>query len=42
MSNEPLQGTFHDAITGETVVRDLTPDEIKAIEQAHDEAPASD
>ena len=29
MSNiEPLLGTFHDAITGETVTRELTADEI--------------
>jgi hypothetical protein len=29
MSNtEPLLGTFHDAITGVTVTRELTPDEI--------------
>ncbi len=25
---EPLLGTFHDAITGETVVRELTAEEI--------------
>lgn len=25
---EPLLGTFHDAITGETITRELTPDEI--------------
>ena len=25
---EPLIGTFHDALTGETVVRELTADEI--------------
>ena len=41
MSNtEPIQGTFHDAITGETIVRDLTADEIAAIEQATDETPS--
>ena len=29
MSNtKPLQGTFHDAITGETITRELTPEEI--------------
>ena len=29
MSNtEPLTGAFHDALTGETVIRELTPEEI--------------
>ncbi len=28
---EPLLGTFHDAITGETVTRELTADEIAAL-----------
>ena len=31
---EPLTGTFHDAQTGETLVRELTADEIKAVEQS--------
>jgi hypothetical protein len=32
MSNtEPLLGTFHDAITGETVTRELTPEEIELL-----------
>jgi hypothetical protein len=32
MSNtEPLLGTFYDAITGETVTRELTADEIAAL-----------
>ena len=31
MSNEPLTGTFHDAITGETIVRELTPEEVAAL-----------
>ena len=31
MSNEPLTGTFHDALTGETIVRELTAEEIAAI-----------
>jgi hypothetical protein len=26
-----LIGTFHDAITGETITRDLTPEEIAAL-----------
>jgi hypothetical protein len=31
MSTEPMTGTFHDALTGETIVRDLTPEEAKAV-----------
>ena len=43
MSNtEPLLGTFHDAITGETIVRELTPDEIAALPQATNETPITD
>ena len=29
---EPLTGTFHDAQTGETIVRELTAEEISALE----------
>lgn len=29
--NEPLYGTFHDAETGETITRELTPEEIAAL-----------
>lgn len=28
MSTEPITGTFHDAATGETVVRELTAEEV--------------
>ena len=28
---EPLMGTFHDALTGETIVRELTAEEIAAL-----------
>jgi hypothetical protein len=28
---EPLIGTFHDALTGETMVRELTDEEIAAL-----------
>jgi len=28
---EPLTGTFHDALTGETVTRELTAEEIAAL-----------
>jgi len=33
MSNEqePILGTFHDALTGETITRELTPEEIAAL-----------
>lgn len=26
--NDPITGTFHDAVTGETIVRELTAEEI--------------
>lgn len=29
--SEPLYGTFHDAETGETVTRELTPEEVAAL-----------
>lgn len=29
--NDPIYGTFHDAATGETIVRELTPEEIAAL-----------
>lgn len=29
--SDPLYGTFHDAETGETVTRELTPEEIAAL-----------
>jgi hypothetical protein len=28
MNNEPKLGNFYDAVTGETIIRELTPDEI--------------
>ena len=28
---EPLFGTFHDALTGETITRELTADEVAAL-----------
>jgi hypothetical protein len=31
MISEPHTGTFHDARTGETIVRELTPEEIAAL-----------
>ena len=30
---EPLYGTFHDAITGETITRELTAEEVAALPQ---------
>jgi hypothetical protein len=44
MSNtEPLLGTFHDAVTGETIVRELTADEIAALPKPSNEfAPVAD
>ena len=37
---EPLMGVFHDALTGETIERELTAEEIAALPQpeAHDDA----
>jgi hypothetical protein len=41
MSNtEPLFGTFHDAETGETIVRELTPEEIDVLTISVPEPPA--
>jgi hypothetical protein len=39
MSNGPEQilGAFHDALTGETIIRELTPEEIAAIPETTDE-----
>jgi hypothetical protein len=39
----PVTGTFHDAITGETIVRELTPEEVAelpALPEAPDETPS--
>ena len=36
-NTEPLLGTFHDALTGETITRELTADEIAALPQATDD-----
>ena len=35
-------GTFHDALTGETVTRELTPEEIAQLPEAEDETPIAD
>jgi hypothetical protein len=35
-------GIFHDAITGETITRELTPEEIAALPQATDETLTAD
>lgn len=34
--SEPLMGTFHDALTGETVTRELTAEEIAALPEPFD------
>lgn len=34
--SEPLMGTFHDALTGETVTRKLTAEEIAALPEPSD------
>jgi hypothetical protein len=35
---EPILGTFHDALTGETITRELTAEEIAAIPETTDES----
>jgi len=41
MSNtEPLIGVFHDALTGETITRELTPEEIAELPKDTDETPS--
>jgi hypothetical protein len=40
MSNpEPLKGVFYDGITGETIERELTADEIALLQKPADEVP---
>ena len=36
---KPLLGTFHDALTGETITRELTADEIALLPKPTDEVP---
>lgn len=31
--NDPIYGTFHDAVTGETITRELTQEEIAVLPQ---------
>jgi hypothetical protein len=43
MSNtEPLMGLFVDAVTGETITRELTAEEISQLPKATDETPTAD
>ena len=35
---EPLYGTFHDAITGETITRELTAEEVAALPEPSEES----
>jgi hypothetical protein len=39
---EKLFQVFHDAVTGETIVRELTPEEIAELPKATDETPTAD
>jgi hypothetical protein len=39
---EPLKGTFHDALTGETIVRELTVKEIAELPEEKDATPSPD
>ena len=40
MNTEPITGTFHDAATGETIVRELTTEELVDYEALIADAPA--
>jgi hypothetical protein len=47
MNTEPITGAFHDALTGETIVRELTTEEIALFPQfieiePTDETPSAD
>jgi hypothetical protein len=35
--SDPITGTFHDAETGETITRELTPEEIAALPETTDD-----
>lgn len=35
--SDPMFGTFHDAATGETITRELTPEEIAALPEQTDD-----
>lgn len=37
--SDPLYGTFHDAETGETITRELTPEEIAALPEPSEPFP---
>ena len=37
--SDPILGTFHDAITGQTVTRELTAEEIAALPEPHEQPP---
>lgn len=37
--SDPILGTFHDAETGETITRELTPEEIAALPEATNDTP---
>jgi len=37
--SDPILGTFHDAETGETITRELTPEEIAALPEANNDTP---
>jgi hypothetical protein len=37
--SDPILGTFHDAETGETITRELTPEEIAALPEATHDTP---
>jgi hypothetical protein len=41
-NNEPPMGVFYDGITGETIERELTADEIALLQKPADETPIAD
>jgi hypothetical protein len=40
MNNEPIYGTFHDVATNETVVRELTAEEVASLRESFTELEA--
>lgn len=40
--SDPILGTFHDAITGQTITRELTPEEIAALPEPGEPLPTVD
>ena len=41
-NTEPIMQTFYDGTTGESIVRELTPEEIAQLQEANNETPSPD